>query len=52
MNIASIENLKTYQGENSFNQLSFSITDTDKIGVIGVNGSGKTSLLRIIGNLE
>ncbi|MDO9491158.1 ABC-F family ATP-binding cassette domain-containing protein [Acetobacterium sp.] len=53
MNIASIENLKkTYGVKTLFNQLSFSIADTDKIGVIGVNGSGKTSLLRIIGNLD
>ncbi|WP_026395092.1 ABC-F family ATP-binding cassette domain-containing protein [Acetobacterium malicum] len=53
MNIASIENLKkTYGVKTLFNQLSFSIADTDKIGVIGINGSGKTSLLRIIGNLD
>lgn len=53
MNIASIENLKkTYGVKTLFNDISFSIADTDKIGVIGVNGSGKTSLLRIIGNLD
>ena len=53
MNIASIENLKkTYGVKTLFNHISFSIADTDKIGVIGVNGSGKTSMLRIIGNLD
>ncbi|MDP2842942.1 MAG: ABC-F family ATP-binding cassette domain-containing protein, partial [Acetobacterium sp.] len=53
MNIASIENLKkTYGVKTLFNNISFSIADTDKIGVIGVNGSGKTSLLRIIGKLD
>lgn len=53
MNIASIENLKkTYGVKTLFNDISFSIADTDKIGVIGVNGSGKTSLLRIIGKLD
>ena len=53
MNIASIENLKkTYGVKTLFHDISFSIADTDKIGVIGVNGSGKTSLLRIIGNLD
>ncbi|MBU4439544.1 MAG: ABC-F family ATP-binding cassette domain-containing protein [Firmicutes bacterium] len=53
MNIASIENLKkTYGVKTLFNDISFSIADTDKIGVIGVNGSGKTSMLKIIGDLD
>jgi len=53
MNIASIENLKkSYGVKTLFNNISFNIADTDKIGVIGVNGSGKTSLLKIIGNLD
>lgn len=53
MNIASIENLKkTYGIKTLFHDISFSIADTDKIGVIGVNGSGKTSLLKIIGSLD
>lgn len=53
MNIASIENLKkTYGVKTLFHDISFSIADTDKIGVIGVNGSGKTSLLKIIGSLD
>lgn len=53
MNIASIENLKkTYGAKMLFNDISFNISDSDKIGVIGVNGSGKTSLLKIIGKLD
>ncbi|MBC3804668.1 ATP-binding cassette domain-containing protein [Acetobacterium fimetarium] len=53
MNIASIENLKKSYGVKAlFNNVSFNISDTDKIGVIGVNGSGKTSLLKIIGSLD
>ena len=31
---------------------SFSITDNDKIGVVGVNGTGKTTLLKLILGLE
>jgi ATP-binding cassette subfamily F protein uup len=53
MIIASIENLKkTYGVKTLFDHISFNISDQDKIGVIGVNGSGKTSLLKIIGNLD
>lgn len=33
-------------------QVSFSITDTDKIGVIGINGTGKSTLLKLILGLE
>ena len=28
--------------------VSFSITESDKVGVVGVNGTGKTTLLRLI----
>ncbi|MGV8906158.1 MAG: ABC-F family ATP-binding cassette domain-containing protein [Acetobacterium sp.] len=53
MNIASIENLKkTYGVKTLFENISFNITDNDKIGLIGMNGSGKTSLLKIIGGLD
>jgi len=53
MNIASIENLKkTYGVKTLFENISFNITDSDKIGLIGMNGSGKTSLLNIIGGLD
>ena len=31
---------------------SFSITDSDKIGVVGVNGTGKTTLLKLILGIE
>lgn len=31
---------------------SFSITDNDKIGLVGVNGTGKTTLLKLIMELE
>ncbi len=31
---------------------SFSITDSDKIGVVGVNGTGKTTLLKLILGVE
>ena len=35
-----------------FDNLTFGIDDTDKIGVIGVNGTGKSTLLKIIAGEE
>ncbi len=32
--------------------VSFSITDTDKIGIVGVNGTGKTTLIKLILGIE
>lgn len=53
MNICSIENLKkTYGVKTLFENISLNISDSDKIGVIGLNGSGKTSFLKIIGGLD
>ena len=48
-NILQVENLtKSYGNTVLFNNISFSIDEGQKIGLIGVNGSGKTSLLNII----
>ncbi|MGL4605945.1 MAG: ABC-F family ATP-binding cassette domain-containing protein [Eubacteriaceae bacterium] len=53
MNLCNIENLKkSYGAKTLFENISFSISDTDKIGLIGLNGSGKTSLLKIIGGMD
>ncbi|MDE7263904.1 MAG: ABC-F family ATP-binding cassette domain-containing protein [Anaeroplasmataceae bacterium] len=35
-----------------FNQVSFSVTDQDKIGIVGVNGTGKSTLLKLILGIE
>lgn len=34
------------------NQASFSITDSDKVGLVGVNGTGKTTLIKLILGME
>ncbi len=53
MNILSIENLsKSYGVKNLFSQISFGIDENDKIGLIGVNGTGKSTFLKIIAGLE
>jgi len=49
MNVITIDKIrKNYGVRNLFNELSLTITDSDKIGLIGVNGTGKTTLLNII----
>lgn len=53
MNLLSVENLtKAYGEKELFNQVSFGIDQGEKIGLIGVNGTGKSTFLRIIAGLE
>ncbi|SDY52755.1 ATP-binding cassette, subfamily F, uup [Proteiniborus ethanoligenes] len=53
MNLMSIENLsKSYSEKQLLNNISFGINEGDKIGVIGVNGTGKSTLLKIIAGVE
>ena len=43
------ENLTSTYGEKTlFKDVSFIINEQDRIGLIGTNGSGKTSLLNVI----
>lgn len=37
-----------YIDRKILDQVSFSITDTDKVGVVGINGTGKTTLLKLM----
>ena len=43
---------KNYGIRNLFEDLSFGIHEGDKIGLIGINGTGKSTLLRIIAGVE
>ncbi|MBC8014764.1 MAG: ABC-F family ATP-binding cassette domain-containing protein [Sporomusaceae bacterium] len=53
MNILSTENLsKSYGMKTLFKNISFGIDENDKIGLIGVNGTGKSTFLKIISGLE
>ncbi|MEW9094294.1 MAG: ABC-F family ATP-binding cassette domain-containing protein [Clostridiaceae bacterium] len=53
MNLISIENLcKSYSEKELFKNINLGINDGDKIGVIGINGTGKTTLLKIIAGAE
>ena len=49
MNLINIENqTKVYTERKLFDGASFSLQDGEKVGIIGVNGTGKTTLLRMI----
>ena len=51
--ILSAENLgHSYGVRTLFKNISFNIEEGDKIGVIGVNGTGKSTLLRDIATGE
>ena len=43
---------KNYSEKNLFREISFSINEGDKIGLIGINGTGKSTLLKLIAGLE
>ena len=49
MNLIQFNNVyKQYTGEYILKNVSFSINDGDKIGMIGLNGAGKSSIIKII----
>lgn len=51
--LISVEHLCKRQNiKEIVNDVSFAIEDRDKIALIGVNGTGKTTLLRILAGLE
>lgn len=53
MNILSVENIvKTYGERKLFDGASFYLQEGEKIGVIGINGTGKSTLLKMIAGLE
>lgn len=52
MNLLSIENLAKSYGERTlFKNVTLGIDEGDKIGLIGVNGTGKSTFLKIIAGL-
>lgn len=53
MNLMTIEHLtKFYTERMLFEDCDFSIAQGEKVGIIGINGTGKTTLLRIIAGVE
>ncbi|MGW8264029.1 ATP-binding cassette domain-containing protein, partial [Bacillus sp. LR--39] len=53
MSILKAENLyKTYGDKTLFDHISFHIEENERIGLIGPNGTGKSTLLKVIAGLE
>jgi len=52
MSWLTVQNLeKIYKGESVIDQLSFSINQGIKLGIVGETGAAKTTLLKIIAGL-
>ncbi|MEH6987326.1 ABC-F family ATP-binding cassette domain-containing protein [Cytobacillus firmus] len=53
MKMISVENVtKTYGEKELFNNISFTIAEKERAGLIGVNGTGKSSLLKVIAGVD
>lgn len=53
MNLLTVENMsKSYTERMLFDHVTFGICEGEKIGIIGINGTGKSTLLKIIAGLE
>ncbi|MCD9185538.1 MAG: ABC-F family ATP-binding cassette domain-containing protein [Pyrinomonadaceae bacterium] len=53
MNIISLENVsKNYGIKPLFENVTLGFEDTDKIGIIGANGSGKSTFLKVVAGTE
>lgn len=53
MNILSMDNItKSYGGRLLFDSTSFYLQEGEKVGVIGINGTGKSTLLKMMSGLE
>ena len=53
MNIINIEHISKIFGEKIiFKDASFGIHEGDKIGIIGINGTGKSTLLKMVAGVE
>ncbi|MBM5967983.1 ABC-F family ATP-binding cassette domain-containing protein [Staphylococcus epidermidis] len=53
METYKIEHLnKSYADKEIFNDLNLSISEHERIGLVGINGTGKSTLLKVIGGLD
>lgn len=53
MNILTVDGITKAYGERKlFDKASFFLQEGEKAGIIGVNGTGKSTLLKMIAGLE
>ena len=53
MILLSAQNIaKTYMERKVLDDVSFFLNEGDKVGIIGINGTGKSTLLRILAGAE
>ena len=53
MNILSLENIThSYTERKLFDEASFYLHEGEKVGILGINGTGKSTLLKIMAGLE
>ena len=53
MNLLTAKELtKHYTDKELFTGADFSIEEKDKVGIVGINGTGKSTLLRILAGVE
>ncbi len=53
MHLLSVEHItKSYGEKMLFQDVTFGLEDGDKVGIIGVNGTGKSTFLKVIAGLE
>ena len=53
MNLINIERItKSFTDHKLFDNASFSLQEGEKVGIIGINGTGKTTLLKMMAGLE
>ena len=53
MNLLSAENIKkSYSEKQLLNNINLGINEGDKIGLIGINGTGKSTFLKILAGVE
>lgn len=53
MILLSAQNIsKTYMERKILDQVSFFLNEGDKVGIVGINGTGKSTLLRILAGAE
>ena len=53
MNLLTVKNLsKTYTDKVLLKNADFAVNEGDKIGIIGINGTGKSTLLKLIAGKE